>query len=128
MIQAASGRPEWSRTTFRIQHLSEAEIQGVIDRAGGRRAHPDADRRKVRGADFVVGSSVIELKLLEGEGLDQPERQQKIAKLFQARFPTRPTIVLDRRLLDAEGQRDFNRIIEGPVKSAVIHGVLSNGA
>lgn len=30
----------------------------------------------------MLGSTVIELKILEDEGLDKPERQQKLAKLF----------------------------------------------
>lgn len=88
-------------------------------KAGGKRAHPDADRRTLKGADFVLGPSVIELKILEDEGLDKPERQQKLAKLFRERYPTRPTVVLDRGLLDIDGKRTYDRIVEGPVKSAV---------
>lgn len=38
---------------------------------------------------------------------------------FRERFPARPTVVLDRRLLDAQGQRADDRIVEGPVKTAV---------
>lgn len=110
----ASGPP-----SFRVRRLTEAEIETVIIRIGGKRAHPDADRRSLRGADFVLGSSVIELKILEDEGLDKSERQQKLAKLFRERFPARPTVVLDRGLLDPQGQRAYDRIVEGPVKTAV---------
>lgn len=67
----------------------------------------------------MIGSSVIELKILEDEGLDKPERQQKLAKLFRERFPSRPTVVLDRSLLDTHGKRAYDRIVEGPVKTAV---------
>lgn len=67
----------------------------------------------------MLGPSVIELKILEDEGLDKPERQRKLAKLFHERFPRRPTVVLDRGLLDAQSQRAYDRIIEGPVKTAV---------
>lgn len=112
--QTASGLP-----SFRMRRLTEAEIETVVIRAGGKRAHPDADRRSLRGADFVLGTSVIELKILEDEGLDKPERQQKLANLFRERFPSRPTVVLDRGLLDAKGQRAYDRIVEGPVKTAV---------
>lgn len=112
--QAASNLP-----SFRIQPLSESEIENIVIKAGGRRAHPDADKRSQRGADFVLGSSVIELKILEDEGLDKPERQQKLAKLFSENFPRRPTVVLDRALLCAQGQRTYDRIMEGPVKTAV---------
>jgi hypothetical protein len=119
MKQATRSQPVSGLPSFRIRRLSEAEIETVVIRAGGKRAHPDADRRSLRGADFVLGSSVIELKILEDEGLDKPERQRKLAKLFRERYPTRPTIVLDRGLLDAQGQRTYDRIVEGPVKTAV---------
>lgn len=112
--QAPPGLP-----SFRIRPLSETEIEKVVVSAGGKRAHPDADRRSQRGADFVLGSSVIELKILEDEGLHKPERQKKLAKLFSERYPSRPTITLDRGLLDAQGQRTYDRIFEGPVKTAV---------
>lgn len=116
---ATRSQPASGLQTFRIQGISEAEIETVIIRAGGTRAHPDADRRSEKGADFVLGSSIIELKILEDEGLDKPERQQKLANLFHGRFPTRPTIVLDPGLLDIQGQRAYDRIVEGPVKTAV---------
>lgn len=119
MNQATRSQPASGLPSFRIRRLSEAEIETVIIRAGGRRAHPDADRRSLRGADFVLGSSVIELKILEDEGLDKPERQQKLAKLFRERFPSRPTTVLDPSLLDTQGQRAYDRIVGGPVKTAV---------
>lgn len=67
----------------------------------------------------MLGSNVIELKILEDEGLDKPERQQKLAKLFREKFPSRPTIVLDRGILDLQGQRCYDRILEGPIKTAV---------
>lgn len=119
MNQATRSQPASGLPSFRIRRLSEAEIETVIISAGGRRAHPDADRRSLKGADFVLGSSIIELKILEDEGLDKPERQKKLAMLFRGQFPSRPTVVLDRRLLDTQGQRAYDRIVEGPVKTAV---------
>lgn len=105
--------------TFRMRPITEAEIECLVVQAGGRRAHPDADRRSNRGADFVLGKSVIELKILEDEGLDKPQRQEKIAKLFREQFPSRSTIVVDRNLLDVDGQHSYDRIVEGPIKTAV---------
>ena len=90
MNQATRTQPTSGIPSFRIQRLSETEVETVVIRAGGKRAHPDADRRSLRGADFVLGSSVIELKILEDEGLDKPERRQKLTKLFRERFPARP--------------------------------------
>jgi hypothetical protein len=51
--------------------------------------------------------------------LDKPERQKKLASLFGALEPGRPTVVLDRRALDEQGKREYDRIVEGPVKTAV---------
>jgi hypothetical protein len=102
-----------------MRPITEAEVECLVVQAGGRRAHPDADRRSKRGADFVLGDSVIELKILEDEGLDKPQRQEKVAKLFNEQFPSRPTIVLDRSLLDSDSQHSYDRIVEGPIKSAV---------
>jgi hypothetical protein len=105
--------------SFRIRLISEPEIEAVIVGAGGTRAHPDADKRTLRGADFLLGDAVIELKILEDEGLDKPERQQKLARLFGSLEPGRPTVVLDRNALDDQAKREYDRIVEGPVKTAV---------
>ena len=102
-----------------MRPITEAEIECLVIQAGGRRAHPDADRRSKRGADFILGDSVIELKILEDEGLNKPQRQEKVARLFRKHFPSRPTVVLDRGLLDSDGQHAYDRIVEGPIKSAV---------
>lgn len=104
---------------FRLRPLSEPDIDQVIESAGGMRAHPDADRREQVGADYVLGNCVIELKALDDEGLAKPERQAKLAALFGPLHPNRPVVVLDREFLPAAGQRDFDRILEGPIKTAI---------
>jgi hypothetical protein len=105
--------------TFTIEAITEDQMERVLVRAGGRRAHPDAHRRERRGADFVIGNTVVELKILEEEGLDSPERQRKLAELFRAQFPTKPTIVLDRNVLDDKGKRAFDNISESRIKKLV---------
>lgn len=105
--------------TFRIHTLSEKQIDAVIEAAGGRRAHPNADRRSKRGADYILEEALIELKGLDDEGLGKPERQGKLAKLFREREFERPVIVIDRERLDEGSQRVYDRVLEGPIKSAV---------
>jgi hypothetical protein len=51
--------------TTRIRPLSEQVFDEIIELAGGTRAHLDHDRRDARNADYVLGKSVIELKILE---------------------------------------------------------------
>lgn len=105
---------------FYIPPISEDEIDKVIIAAGGGRAHVDADRRDKRGADYVLGNAVIELKILEEDGLEKQERQAKLASLFQSHCsPERPVIVLDPNVLPEAAKRAFDRALEGPVKTAV---------
>ena len=104
---------------FPIRALTESDLDLVVEDAGGRRAHPDADRRETVGADYVLGATVIELKMLDDEGFDKPERQQKLAGLFLARDPTRPVVVLDPEQLSDTERRRYRNIVEGPIKTAV---------
>lgn len=105
--------------TTRIRPVTEAAFDSIIEAAGGIRAHPDHDRRQDRGADYVLGTAVLELKILEDEGLAKRHRQQKLATLFRGLDPERPVHVLDRGRLDEAGQRTYDRAIEGPIKMAV---------
>jgi hypothetical protein len=105
--------------TTRIRPLTEDSFNEIIELAGGRRAHPDHDRRAARNADYILGDAVLELKILDDEGLSKIERQAKLAALFAALDPDRPVHVLDRQLLDQAGQRAYDRALEGPIKGAV---------
>lgn len=107
------------RGLFRVRALTEADLLHMVQTVGGRKAHPDDDRRQVPGADFVLNEAVIELKALDDEGFEKPERQSKLASLFKPVFPERPVIVLDRDRLPGELQQNYNRIVEGPIKRAV---------
>lgn len=104
---------------FPIRALTEADLDSVVAGAGGKRAHPDADRRGKVGADFVLGSTIVELKMLDDEGFHKPERQVKLAELFRECNPYRPVVVLDPELLSDVELRRYRRIVEGPIKSAV---------
>ena len=99
----------------RIRPIAEHDLDAVIQAAGGRRAHPDAFERKEFGADYLLGDAVIELKALDEDGLDKPERRQKLATLFRSYQPDRPVIVLDPRdLKTACG--DTRRLCRGQSK------------
>lgn len=105
--------------TFRIQPLTENDIRMVVESCGGTIAHPDAHLRTQRGGDFIIEGAVIELKILDEDGLLKSERQVKLAKLFHDEGFTAPVVVLDRKNLSEEGKRAYDRIIEGPIKNAV---------
>jgi hypothetical protein len=105
--------------TTRIHPLTEQVIDAIVEDAGGKRAHPDHDRRTARGADYVLGKAVIELKIMNEEPLTKAERQVKVAALFTALDPESPVHVLDRNLLDEAGCRAYDRALEGPIKGAI---------
>src|SRR5438270_6248296 len=99
--------------SFFIRPLSEANVDTMIAAAGGMRAHPDSDRRRLVNADYLLDDAVIELKALDDEGLAKPERQAKLATLFRGEADDRPVIVLDPSILSKSGCREYNRILEG---------------
>ncbi|MEN5231096.1 hypothetical protein [Brevundimonas naejangsanensis] len=104
---------------IQVRPLSEADIDYALEAAGGTRAHPDADRRTAVGADYKLGRALIELKALDEEGFSKPERQRKLAALFGEYEPRKPVVVLDRKRLEPVDQTRFDRIVEGPIKTAV---------
>uniref|UniRef100_UPI003F494B64 hypothetical protein n=1 Tax=Ensifer adhaerens TaxID=106592 RepID=UPI003F494B64 len=91
----------------------------LIEDAGGRRAHEDHDRRSEKNADYRLGSAIIELKLLDDEGLAKPERQEKIAALFAANQPHRPVVIIDPGALTRDERREYTKIMQGPIQGAV---------
>lgn len=107
--------------SFPIHALSETDLDHAVEKAGGVRAHSDADRRDKVGADFVVGNTVIELKMLDEEGFDKPGRRTKLAELFRANQPDRPVVVLDPNLLPEAGQRRYRNIVAEPIKGLIPH-------
>jgi hypothetical protein len=53
---------------FRLNRLSETDIDSTIECAGGRRAVPDHSREADQNADYDFLDAVVELKLFEEEG------------------------------------------------------------
>jgi hypothetical protein len=107
--------------SFPIHALSEADLDSAVEKAGGVRAHTDADRRDKVGADFVLGNTVIELKMLDEEGFDKRGRQTKLAELFRVNQPGRPVVVLDPDLLPGTEQLRYRNIVAEPIKGLIPH-------
>jgi hypothetical protein len=104
---------------FGIRPLSERDVSSMLEKCGGTIAHPDADRRAERGGDFIYDGAVIELKILDEDGLEKSDRQIRLATLFRDQGFTAPVVVLDRERLPEEARRLYDRAIEGPIKTAV---------
>lgn len=105
--------------TFRIQTIDEAVVDDIVVAAGGERAHPDADRRSMPGADYLLGDTLIELKILEDEGLSKLDRQRKLADLFRKYGDRRPVVIVDRNRLPESGQRELDGILDRPLNGIV---------
>jgi hypothetical protein len=67
----------------RIGTVAEKDFDSVIKEAGGVRIEEPSS------ADYLLNEAVVELKLIEEEGLDKGTRQIKIAKLFRRQQPAR---------------------------------------
>ena len=104
----------------RIRPLSESQdIDFVISQAGGRRAYEDSESKTTKNADYVLGQSIIELKLLDDERFEKPEAQEKIGALFGVLQPDRPVVVIDPSTV-AEGDRfKYEKIMQSPIRGAV---------
>lgn len=105
--------------SWKVRPISEPDLDGIVARAGGMRAHPEAHLRQEVGADYVLNESVIELKVLEDDGFLKPERQRKLAELFLRCGARRPVVVMDRDRLPAAAQSEYDRILEKPIKKDV---------
>ena len=103
----------------KINRLYESDFDGILTNAGGQRTVVDDGRCPEPNADYLLKEAVVELKLVEEEGIEKQSRQRKLANLFHRKWPTRPVIVLDPNVLDARGRRTYYNIMEGPVKTHV---------
>ena len=104
---------------LRIRSLTEADVNAIIADAGGQRVVADDSREDTLNADYELGEALIELKLLEEEGLSKKERRKKLASLFAAGAPERPVVVLDPENLPEEQRRTYYNLMSGPVKTAL---------
>jgi hypothetical protein len=103
---------------IRINTVTEANIDEVVSSAGGDRIvceGPD----KPQNADYLLNEAIIELKLIEEEGLSKKERRVKISELFNPTQPTRPVVVIDPTLLSQESKRKYYNLLARPIQSAI---------
>jgi hypothetical protein len=107
-----------------IARVTEADFDRLIAGAGGSRCSGDATVQAMPNADYELGDAILELKLVEEEGLEKLERQRKLADLFRDTQPDHPVVVLDPACLDADAERRYFNILAGPVQTAVKKAAL----
>lgn len=103
----------------RIGKLEESDFDAIVERAGGRRVAVGHGPKDPKNADYVLGEAMVELKLVEEEGLAKKERQRKVAEVFRAQQPDRPVVVLRPELLDDAGQRAYYSAMASPIQRQV---------
>lgn len=104
---------------MRIGKLTESDFDSIIKSAGGDRLSLDASKETTENADYIIDNAIIELKIIEEEGLEKQERQQKLANLFKKYSPKSPTIVLDNTQLPPDDLETYFNIMSTPIKTAV---------
>jgi len=96
--------------------ITESFVDQVVADIGGERIPTDDENRIV---DYLIGDWLFELKDLQEEGLQQLERQKKLAKLF-CRFAAPGTPVqINPSVLDENERREFFNILSSPIQPQV---------
>jgi hypothetical protein len=91
-------------------------IDSVVADVGGVRLVEDNEHRM---ADYRIGNWLFELKDLQEEGLEQPERQAKLARLFAPYLAGDVPIRLDPNMLPEQDRRKFFDILSSPIQTQV---------
>ena len=103
---------------MKIRHILESDIDSVIINAGGERYVVAEAPDKVLNVDYQIEDTIIELKFLENEGMQEKDRQRKIANLFKA-HQNRHAVILDPKKLDSFQRKTYYRTLERPIKNHV---------
>lgn len=105
---------------FPVPRISEGFVDAVISDIGGRRL---SDIYRIKegelNADYVLQGSIIELKIIEEEGLEKQKRQDKIASLFEAHGIEGGEIDLRLDSVPETIRKGFEAIILGPIQGSV---------
>ena len=105
---------------FPIPRITESFVDSVVHDLGWQRyldVHTPLEGRL--NADYLTDGAIIELKILEEEGLEKAERQNKLAKLFTLSHGNASEVDIDFERIPDSIKRDVHKIISMPIQSAV---------
>ncbi len=102
----------------KIDRLTEDNFTEIIENVGGKRFSSDHSREDRLNADYIFENAIVELKLIEEEGLEKEIRQRKLFDLF-INYERSPVIVMDPQVLSEWDRRKYFKILEGPIKTQV---------
>lgn len=99
-----------------LTRVQESDFDAIIASIGGRRAVANDSREKEENADYIVGDSAIELKLVEEEPSAKQPKQKKLAHLFGC---AQETVVMDAEILSESEKNIYYSIFATPLKMAL---------
>ena len=101
--------------------ITESFIDRIVLAAGGHRLEGvEANHGRTKNADYLIDDMVLELKILEEEGLEKESRQEKLGELLVAgRAFDGTSLPLSPELVAPESRRRFLDALGGPIKNAV---------
>ncbi|HYC69861.1 MAG TPA: hypothetical protein VEB66_01555, partial [Opitutaceae bacterium] len=104
----------------RAPRLTEAFVDRILSRAGGRRLSAEERNHELtRNADYLLDGYIIELKDIQEEGMEKPEHQVKLANLFRPYFPGELEILIDPAVLSPRDLQTYAEIVGAPLRSAI---------
>lgn len=101
---------EYNFYRLRDLKLDEAWVDDAIVRAGGYRlSQKHTFPHSVKNCDYRLGRLLIDLKILEQDAFDSPERREKLMRFFETKGILPPTgnVTIDSRTLPEEILRDY---------------------
>lgn len=107
------------KIVFPIPRITESFFDKVIEKAGGRRLEENEKNEGVDNADYLLPGAVLELKIIEEEGLEKESRQEKIKKLFTENYILPSEINIDIKSIPTEIKPAYKKILGEPIKRAV---------
>lgn len=103
---------------FKISKFTENDFTSIIESIDGRRFSMDDSKETQQNCDYVFQDALIELKLVEENLIEKKAKRDKLAELF-IRNSNSKTVILASELLTEKQQREYYRILETPIKTAL---------
>jgi hypothetical protein len=105
---------------FPIPRITESFVDSLVNELGWQRyldGHSPVEGRL--NADYLAPSAIIELKIIEEEGLEKTERQEKLAKLLSNSQQSGTEVDITFENIPISVKREVQRIVSMPIQSAV---------
>jgi len=105
---------------FPVPRIAESFIDSIAQDLGWRRyldVHTPAAGRL--NADYLSSDAIVELKILEEEGLEKAERQNKLAELFARIHGGSAEIDISFENVPTSIRREVESVVSGPIQTVV---------